>query len=204
VARAGSARAAAIAALELGCPRCGARRAAAQRYCLECGLPLPRSRGPLARLRRLWLARLGWYPGDFIWATLLAALLAAAGGAGAIAFERSHGGAPATLVAPAPTTARAHSGAPGASPGPWTIVLASLPLDAGARAAKTLATRAKADGLPGVAVLRSARYASLLPGYEVVVSGLYATATDAQTGLRSVQARGYAGAYVREIVAGSP
>jgi hypothetical protein len=70
--------------LEQGCPRCGASRQPDQEYCLECGLKLPPTSGALARARRGWVRRLGWYPGDWVWTTLLALVVAAAGAAVAI------------------------------------------------------------------------------------------------------------------------
>jgi hypothetical protein len=199
VPQARSARAAALAALELGCPRCGARRARAQRYCLECGLALPARSGAFATLRRGWIARLGWYPGDFVWLALLAALLAAGGGFAAVDLVARDSARATTITAAAPPLA---GGAVQAGRAGWTVVVASLPLNAGTRAAETLATRARAAGLPDVAVIHSALYASLPPGYEAIVSGLYASAGEAQTGLRSVQARGYAEAYVSQVVPG--
>jgi hypothetical protein len=75
----------AISAADSTCPRCGAARDPAQRYCLECGLVLPEVSGRLPSLRRRWIRRLGWYPGDWIWVTLLTLVVAAAGAASAIA-----------------------------------------------------------------------------------------------------------------------
>jgi len=74
----------AISAADRTCPRCGAAREADQRYCLECGLVLPEVSGRLPSLRRRWIRRLGWYPGDWIWVSLLTLVVAAAGGASAI------------------------------------------------------------------------------------------------------------------------
>jgi hypothetical protein len=71
-------------ALEHACPRCGAARQPDQEYCLECGLKLPPTSGALARVRRSWVRRIGWYPGDWVWTTLLALLVAAAGATVAI------------------------------------------------------------------------------------------------------------------------
>lgn len=71
------------------CPRCGAPRTPDQEYCLECGLKLPPTSGGLHRLRRIWVRRLGWYPGDWVWTTLLAFVVAAAGAAVAIALTTS-------------------------------------------------------------------------------------------------------------------
>jgi hypothetical protein len=197
---AGSARAAALVRLERGCPRCAARRAARQRYCLECGLPLPPARGALARLRRGWIARLGWYPGDFVWLALLAALLAAGAGFGAVDLDGRGSADAATTITAA--SAPLVGGAAQAARSGWTVVLDSLPVNAGTLAAETLATRARAAGLPDVAVIHSSLYASLPPGYEAIVSGLYASLGEAQTGLRSIQARGYAAAYVSQVVPG--
>jgi len=84
----GTERDSAIDAADHTCPRCGARREFDQKYCLECGLALPNVAGPVPGLRRRWLRRLGWYPGDWVWASLLMLLVAAAGTAAAIAFTR--------------------------------------------------------------------------------------------------------------------
>jgi hypothetical protein len=77
-------RESAIVAADRTCPRCGAPREPDQRYCLECGLALPRVDGRLPSLRRRWIRRVGWYPGDWIWVSLLTLLIAAAGAAAAI------------------------------------------------------------------------------------------------------------------------
>jgi hypothetical protein len=69
------------------CPRCGTPHAPNQEYCLECGLRLPiEATGVVARLNRGWRRRVGWYPGDWIWPSLLALVIAALAGAGAAAF----------------------------------------------------------------------------------------------------------------------
>jgi hypothetical protein len=75
----------AISAADSSCPRCGAPRDPDQRYCLECGLILPEVSGRLPSWRRRWIRRLGWYPGDWIWVSLLTLIVAAAGAASAIA-----------------------------------------------------------------------------------------------------------------------
>jgi hypothetical protein len=69
------------------CPRCGTPHELDQEYCLECGLRLPtEARGVIPRLNRGWRSRVGWYPGDWIWPSLLALLIAALAGIGAAAF----------------------------------------------------------------------------------------------------------------------
>lgn len=75
----------AVAAADETCPRCGAGRTPDQEYCLECGLKLPAVTGRIAGLRRSWIRRFGWYPGDWVWLSLLTLLIAAAGAAVAIA-----------------------------------------------------------------------------------------------------------------------
>jgi hypothetical protein len=93
----------AVAAVEGRCPRCGAARERTQEYCVECGLRLPTLRGSIPALRRRWVRRLGWYPGDWVWVSLLTLLVAAAGAAAAIAFGGGTSSAAATTaVAPTP------------------------------------------------------------------------------------------------------
>jgi hypothetical protein len=91
----------AIEAAEGACPRCGAPRAAEQEYCVECGLRLPAVKGRLPSLRRRWIRRVGWYPGDWVWVSLLTLLVAAAGAAAAIAIShRARAQAGRTVLAP--------------------------------------------------------------------------------------------------------
>lgn len=69
------------------CPRCGTPHEPNQEYCLECGLRLPvEARGLVPRLGRAWRSRFSWYPGDWVWPSLLALLIAALAGIGAAAF----------------------------------------------------------------------------------------------------------------------
>ena len=69
------------------CPRCGTPHEPNQEYCLECGLRLPvEANGLVPRLGRAWRRQLGWYPGDWVWPSLLALLIAALAGIGAAAF----------------------------------------------------------------------------------------------------------------------
>jgi hypothetical protein len=82
---ASSKREAAIAAAEQTCPRCGTGRTREQDYCVDCGLRLPPLSGRVASLRRGWMRRLGWYPGDWIWVGLPTLVVAVVGAAVAIA-----------------------------------------------------------------------------------------------------------------------
>jgi hypothetical protein len=95
----------AIAAADETCPRCGARREQDQRYCLDCGLPLPAVTGRLPSLRRRWIRRFGWYPGDWVWVSLLTLVVAVGGAAAAIALTASDASANGpTFVAAGPVT----------------------------------------------------------------------------------------------------
>jgi hypothetical protein len=139
---------------------------------------------------------------------LLALVVAVALAGASIALGRWR--APAarrTFVAPAPsaTTAAAPAGAIGRG-AVWpagddgdTVVLASFPAAGGDARPDALVAAAVAAGLPQVGVLDSSDYASLQPGYDVVFSGIYGSAQEAETALSSVRARGYAGAYTAPV-----
>ena len=97
----------AIAAADGACPRCGAARTVDQRYCLQCGDALPVVSGRLASLRRRWIARIGWYPGDWMWVSLATLVVAAAGAAVAIAVsDHRHGSHRGFEAAGAPVSVR--------------------------------------------------------------------------------------------------
>ena len=54
---------------------------------MECGLRLPvEATGLVPRLSRGWRRRVRWYPGDWVWPSLLALVIAALAGIGAAAF----------------------------------------------------------------------------------------------------------------------
>ncbi|HZQ04403.1 MAG TPA: zinc ribbon domain-containing protein [Gaiellaceae bacterium] len=95
-------REAAAASTEQACPRCGAARDRQQEYCLECGLRLPPVTGLVAGLRRGWIRRFGWYPGDWIWSALVTLLVAIAGVAVAIALTGGKSDGAITFVASSP------------------------------------------------------------------------------------------------------
>jgi len=205
-----SSRSVAVYVSEQTCPRCGARRAADQTYCVDCGLRLPVAVGALAAWRRGWVRRFGWYPGDWVWTALLAGVVAAAGAAVAVRYGHQHRTAAAatTYVAPAPKLAApaAAHGSNGRVVWPqqldaWTVVLASTPAPAGRKGASAFAAHAARDGLPQVGVLESNAFGTLHPGYFVVFSGVYGAAGDAQAALETVRARGFGGAYVQRVAA---
>ena len=80
----------------------------------------------------------------------------------------------------------------------YTIVLASLPLSAGAAAARAKAFAALRAGLGQVGILVSSSYPSLQPGYYVVFSGVYPSLPDAQSSLDRAKAA-FPGAYARPV-----
>jgi hypothetical protein len=67
------------------CPRCGVAYEPTQEYCLECGARLPTNTGVVGVLASAWQRRIAWYPGDWIWPTLLFLVLAVASTAVALA-----------------------------------------------------------------------------------------------------------------------
>lgn len=69
------------------CPRCGAPVEPTQEYCVECGLRL-RTPGVVPTLARGWRRRLRWYPGDWIWPSLVALVVAVVAGGAAIWWTR--------------------------------------------------------------------------------------------------------------------
>jgi hypothetical protein len=116
----------AVAAADGTCPRCGTPRAASDRYCLDCGLRLPMVDGGLASLRRRWLRRFGWYPGDWVWLTLPSLAVAIAGAALAIVVaDRSRDARGAVFTAPA-TVSVVEPGAGSAAAAP--VDTATLPV----------------------------------------------------------------------------
>jgi hypothetical protein len=86
-----------VSRTETECPRCGAAIEPLQEYCLECGLRL-RSSGVVPALATGWRRRLRWYPGDWVWPSLLALLVAVASAAGAIWWTRDASSAAGTTV----------------------------------------------------------------------------------------------------------
>jgi hypothetical protein len=95
-----------VSSTETKCPRCGATVEPLQEYCVECGLRV-RGGGVVPTLASGWQRRLRWYPGDWVWPSLLALVVAVIASAGAIWFTRDAGGAASTTIvgdtAPLPT-----------------------------------------------------------------------------------------------------
>jgi eukaryotic-like serine/threonine-protein kinase len=96
--------------------------------------------------------------------------------------------APAPAPAPAPTRLRG-----------YTIVIASVPVRSGERAAVDVAAAARARGVKGVGVLRSSEYATLRPGYFAVYSQVFETRAEAQRAVSEARSHGYPKAYVRPL-----
>jgi hypothetical protein len=103
---------------DVRCPHCGTAAEPHQEYCLECGGRL-RTPGVVPALAQGWRRRLGWYPGDWIWPSLLALVVAALAASAAILWTReAEGGAARTLVGDTsqlPTTVAAIPGTTDAS-----------------------------------------------------------------------------------------
>jgi hypothetical protein len=72
-----------MAEMQTPCPRCGTAVEPTQEYCLECGLGL-RTPGLVPTLAMGWRRRLPWYPGDWVWPSLLALVVAGVAGGTAI------------------------------------------------------------------------------------------------------------------------
>jgi hypothetical protein len=112
-------------------------------------------------------------------------------------------GTPSTPTAPPPATTTAPR--PGdltvwpASQSGFTVVLQSIPADAGRSLALARARDASRAGLPQVGVLDSSRYSSLHPGYYVVFSGIYSSRSEADSARSAAVAKGFELAYSREI-----
>jgi hypothetical protein len=185
--------------------------------------------GRVATLRRRWIRRLGWYPGDWIWISLLTLVVGLAGAATAIVLTNSDASAtsptfiatsPVTVTQPAPvptatssvntstlptapepTTATSKTGefAWPADENGWTIVLVSYPKTNGEDAARRSATKAAKASLSQVGVLDSSSYASLQPGYLVVFTGVYGSKADADAAVATARQAGFGGAYSRQI-----
>jgi hypothetical protein len=97
-------REAALVATEDRCPRCAAPREPSQEFCVECGLHLPVLTGTVPSLRRGWIRRIGWYPGDWIWIATVTLLVAVAGAAVSIVVTTHRSSARGTTLVASTTT----------------------------------------------------------------------------------------------------
>jgi hypothetical protein len=79
------------------CPRCGASVERLQEYCVDCGHRL-HATGVVSSLASGWRRRVGWYPGDWVWPSLLALVVAVVSAAGAIWWTRDASSAASTTV----------------------------------------------------------------------------------------------------------
>jgi zinc-ribbon domain len=95
------------------CPHCGVAYEPTQEYCLECGTRLPTNRGVVGVLAGAWQRKFAWYPGDWIWPTLLFLVLTILATAVALAANAARQDAkPHTIAATLPSI----SVGPGATP----------------------------------------------------------------------------------------
>jgi cell division septation protein DedD len=85
------------------CPACGTRAEADQEYCLHCGARIAPPRR-LSRFGHAWQRRIGRYPGDWVFASLLLLLVAAGSATAGIVANRDTDTAsgPRTVVATSP------------------------------------------------------------------------------------------------------
>jgi hypothetical protein len=101
-----------VSQTETQCPRCGATVEPLQEDCLECGLRV-RGGGVVPTLAGGWQRRLHWYPGDWVWPSLLALVVAVVAAAGAIWWTRDASPSAGTTIvgdtAPLPTVATTES-----------------------------------------------------------------------------------------------
>jgi len=191
------------------CPRCGTPHEPDQEYCLECGLRLPsEARGVVPRLGSAWRSRVGWYPGDWVWPSLLALVIAALAGIGAAAFV-SHDEKRTGYV-----TGTSPVGAPPATTAPFgettlttTTPATSVPTQTGTQPpapngrpfALAQARAAVHSGLKDVGIIDSSQFASLHPGYYLLFTGIYTSFDDANTATTTARSHGYPRAYPRQI-----
>ncbi|MGE5272598.1 MAG: hypothetical protein ACM3QU_02345 [Verrucomicrobiota bacterium] len=168
------------------CHACGTPAESGQEYCLRCGARIAPARR-LSSFGYAWERRIGRYPGDWLFASLLLLLVAAGSAtAGIVAgrdTEASHG--PRTIVATSPVVT-----APPAPPEPSvSTTTASAPSPAAPRPAQTSRPKPK----PGVAAWPAR------DGYTVVIASIPARGTglaDATAKAKEALARGIRGAGV--------
>jgi hypothetical protein len=203
-------------ATETVCPHCGARLAADQDWCLECGAPVR----ILIRPAPDWRIPLAIVAGVVALAVagLVFALVGLSNSANS-SVSSTPAGTPAAAAAatpaaaastpattPAQTPAKAQTATtvppttkiaswPAGVPG-FTVVLGVIP---GKPAAMASATKIAATGIP-VGVLDSSDYSSMTPGDWIVFSGTYGTQAQAAAAAKQLKAKGQTGAYAFDVV----
>jgi len=91
-------------------------------------MQLPTVVGRLASLRRGWLRRVGWYPGDWVWLALPSLLVATAGAAVAILVADRHRSASAAVFTAPVVVSVVQPGASSASARVTTVDTTTLPI----------------------------------------------------------------------------
>jgi hypothetical protein len=165
------------------CSACGRPSDPGQEYCLECGARIAPGRR-LSSFGHAWERRLGRYPGDWVFASLLLLLVAAGSATAGIVARRDTDStrSPRTIVATSPVVT-----APPAPPAPTTTTSTSAPPPSAA--APKPSRRAK----PGLTAWPAR------DGYTVVIASIPARGTglaDATAKAKEALARGVAGAGV--------
>ncbi len=209
------------------CPACGTAAEPDQEYCLRCGARIVPTRR-LSGFGHAWQRRIGRYPGDWVFASLLLLLVAAGSAtAGIVAGRDTETAAGSrTIVATSPvvtappsppaqtvptttaTTTAAKPKPPAARPktglATWpardgyTVVIASIPARGTGLGDAT--AKAKEARTRGLraGVLESGKFASLHPGYYVVFAGIYGSLEEAERAARAATSK-YPNAYAREV-----
>jgi hypothetical protein len=109
------------------CPRCGVAYEPTQEYCLECGARLPVNRGVVGVLASSWQRRFAWYPGDWIWPTLLFLVLTIVATGVALAANSARQSAKPSIIAATQPSVSVGPGAPQTNL-PVTTTPATLPV----------------------------------------------------------------------------
>ena len=209
------------------CPFCGADTAPGQEYCLECGERLvatPQFTGeavaqmlPFTRRSWFWPAIVGFLVTAItVVAVLFSGVLhkkpkvlnattpfitvtSVSSRTTTIPQAAAPNATASTPSAPTKPHSSVLSEWPASRSSGYTIVLASLPASGGRAQAVALARKALSSGLTQVGILDSKRFASLHPGYFVVFSGIYDSASAAVSALSQVHANGFSAAYERQV-----
>jgi cell division septation protein DedD len=209
------------------CPACGTPAEPDQEYCLHCGARIVAPRR-LSSFGHAWQRRIGRYPGDWVFASLLLLLVAAGSATAGIVAGRDTETAsgPSTIVAtspvvtappspPAQTEPTTTAGRPTAKPKPpaakpkaglavwtakdgYTVVIASIPARGGGLSDATAKAKEARTRGLNAGVIESGKFASLHPGYYVVFAGIYGSLDEAERAARAAASK-YPNAYAREV-----